>query len=361
MYKINFKLLKKLILLLSLIITYVILINNLYAKVDETSIQNENFISSKLNPNDYFIKAYQKYIEKDYDKAIELFKMSIVENPNNFMAYFYLSNIYFEQNKINEAISTINILSHLKPTQKEINNIYLNKNIPINDNDLIRYKQSAKYNFKEGLKLLSDGKWNEGLALLQNAVNMDPNNDYYIVKIGEVFLDLKNNLKAKEYFNKAIQINPKNTIALKRIAKIYETENDIKNALTTYEQLYKLTNDKNYLYAIEKCNEKLKNEIQSFISDGVVIKRRGRNIFVNLGYNQGLKMEDVINKYFLVYRLRKSSEIKEPNTAKIIGYEKPVLVGELLVTRIEDNFCETLIVSEQNGGIMIGDEVKCKN
>ncbi|HPG59558.1 MAG TPA: hypothetical protein PKW98_17190, partial [Candidatus Wallbacteria bacterium] len=95
-------------------------------------------------------------------------------------------------------------------------------------------------------------------------------------------------------------------------------------------------------------------------SISVVLKRRGGNVFVNMGYNHGLKMGDTITKRLLVYRSRKNSEIKDPRNTKVIGYERPVIVGELLVTRIENDLCEALVSNEVNGGIMIGDEVRWK-
>ena len=47
----------------------------------------------------------------------------------------------------------------------------------MNETEIIRYRQSARFNYKEALKLLADGEWHEALKLLQNAYNMEPDNE----------------------------------------------------------------------------------------------------------------------------------------------------------------------------------------
>jgi hypothetical protein len=37
---------------------------------------------------DAYLKGYRAYNEKDYGRAIENFKMAIIDNPENFMAYW---------------------------------------------------------------------------------------------------------------------------------------------------------------------------------------------------------------------------------------------------------------------------------
>jgi len=314
---------------------------------------------SKVSPDRYFTEAYQRYKEKDFDAAIELFKMAVVDNPDNFMAYFYLANIYLERKMYDEAESIMNVASHIKLNPSDAEKAFAESGGPVmNETEIIRFKQSARFNYKEALKLLGDGQWHEAIKLLQNAANMEPDNETYIVKIGEVFYDMQNISKARSYFQKALLINPDNQTALKKLAKICFGNKEYGEANEYYESLYRLTGENKYLVSMNECSEKDKRGERESIS--VVLKRRGGNVFVNMGYNHGLKMGDTITKRLLVYRSRKNSEIKDPRNTKVIGYERPVIVGELLVTRIENDLCEALVSNEVNGGIMIGDEVRWK-
>ncbi len=313
---------------------------------------------SKISPDRYFNEAYQRYKEKDLDAAVELFKMAIVDNPDNFMAYFYLSNIYLERKMFEQAESIMSVASHIKLNASDAEKAFAENGVSMSETEIIRYKQSARFNYKEALKLLSDGQWHEAVKLLQNASNMEPDNELYIVKIAEVFHDMQNISKARSYFKKVLAINPDNQTALKKLAKIYHNNKEYAGANELYTRLYKLSGEQKYLSLMNECSEKENRSVRESIS--VVLKRRGRSIFVDMGYNDGLQMGDTITKRLLVYRSKNNSEIKDPRSTKVIGYERPVIVGELLVTRIENDYCEALISNETNGGIMIGDEVRWK-
>ncbi len=329
------------------------------AQVDKKLPAGSRDNISKVSPDRYFTEAYQRYKEKDFDAAIDLFKMAVVDNPDNFMAYFYLANIYLERKMYDEAESIMNVASHIKLNPSDAEKAFAESGGPVmNETEIIRFKQSARFNYKEALKLLGEGQWHEAVKLLQNAANMEPDNETYIVKIGEVFHDMQNISKARSYFQKALLINPDNQTALKKLAKICLNNKEYNEANGYYENLYRLTGENKYLALMNECSEKDKRGERESLS--VVLKRRGGNVFVNMGYNQGLKMGDTITKRLLVYRSRKNSEIKDPRNTKVIGYERPVIVGELLVTRIENDLCEALVSNEINGGIMIGDEVRWK-
>lgn len=328
------------------------------AQVNKNANKLERDDISKISPDRYFNEAYQRFKEKDFDTAIELFKMAIVDNPDNFMAYFYLSNIYLERKMYEQAESIMSVASHIKLNASDAKKAFAGNGVAMSETEIIRYKQSARFNYKEALKLLADGQWHEAVNLLQNASNMEPANELYIVKIAEVFHDMQNISKARAYFKKVLAINPDNQTALKKLARIYHKNKEYEGANELYTRLYKLSGDQKYLSLMNECSEKESRSARESIS--VVLKRRGRNIFVDMGYNDGLQMGDTITKRLLVYRSKNNSEIKDPRSTKVIGYERPVIVGELLVTRIENDYCEALISNETNGGIMIGDEVRWK-
>lgn len=328
------------------------------AQVDKNTDKIRPDDISKISPDRYFTEAYQRYKEKDFDAAIELFKMAIVDNPDNFMAYFYLSNIYLEQKMYEQAESIMKVASHIKINASDAEKAFAENGVAMSETEIIRYKQSARFNYKEALKLLSDGQWHEAVKLLQNASNMEPDNQLYIVKIAEVFHDMQNVTKARAYFKKALAINPDNQTALKKLARIYHNNRQYSAANELYTRLYKLSGEQKYLSLMNECSEKESHGARETLN--MILKRRGRNVFVDMGYNNGLQMGDTITKKLIVYRSKNNSEIKDPRTTKVIGYERPVIVGELLVTRIENDYCEALISSELNGGIMIGDEVRWK-
>ncbi|HNY12292.1 MAG TPA: tetratricopeptide repeat protein [Candidatus Wallbacteria bacterium] len=307
-----------------------------------------------------FTEGYQKFKARDFDRAALLLKMSIVDNPDNFMAYYYLSNIYLEKKMYREAEDIINAASKFKMTPAESEKLSNEEGMPqvIAESEILKYKTFAQRNYKDAIKLLTDGKWEEAIKLLDNAIALQPFNDSYMVKLGEIYYDINDVNKAADFFEKTLLLNPANTTALKKLADICFAGGKTEQAKQYYSDLYNLTGNPSYLSKMDKCHvvDKKKSALDKF----TVIKRRGNSIFIDAGYKNGFKIGDELRTRMLAYRPYKNPEIKDIRTSKVLGFEKPLMVGEMLLTRIDDEYAEALVTSEQNGGICLGDEIRIK-
>lgn len=328
-------------------------------KITKDETERKETSNADNKESNIFFKGYKNYKEKNFDEAIKYFKMAIAENPQNFLAYFYLSNIYLEKRMYNEANEIIEASNRIKMSTADRDALTREGMVEITEPDSLKYKEAALADYKKALRMAGNGNWLLAIQSLKNAITLDPANELYYVKLGELYSDSQNIDKALDCFDKTLAINPDNQKALKHLAKFYSSKKQDDKANEYYSRLYQLTGDKSYLKKINQNNKSNAITAQNESSFSV-IKRRGNTVFVNSGYENGLKIGDQIKKHLLVYKAKANSELRDPRTSKIIGYEKPILVGELMVTQIENKYCESIITSEINGGINVGDDVKWK-
>ncbi len=67
--------------------------------------------------------------------------------------------------------------------------------------------------------------WNEAIALNEKIIEIDKHNLPAYLRLGFAFLQLKKTKEAKKYYNKALKIQPKNTVALENLERIRVLEN----------------------------------------------------------------------------------------------------------------------------------------
>ncbi|MEW9669791.1 tetratricopeptide repeat protein [Ammoniphilus sp. 3BR4] len=117
-----------------------------------------------MNPGKEFIKeAYRAIFQKDYQKAIELFKKAISRDVNNSAYYYKLSITYARNNNLEDAMATIQQAVRISP-----------------DNPVYRQHKA----FLEGRILAKDAlsKMRKGeemsaiLPLLERSIELDPIN-----------------------------------------------------------------------------------------------------------------------------------------------------------------------------------------
>ncbi|MBF0207485.1 MAG: tetratricopeptide repeat protein [Oligoflexia bacterium] len=75
----------------------------------------------------------------------------------------------------------------------------------------------------EGVKLLGEGKQEEGLAILYEVLQKDPKNQVALEGLGLYYLEGGKNLeKAQEYLQKLVEINPANAVFLNEMTYVLE-------------------------------------------------------------------------------------------------------------------------------------------
>ena len=79
----------------------------------------------------------------------------------------------------------------------------------------IYYNLLADVYYKQGFNMGSLKRWNEGVILLQKAVELTPNNARYWYDLGGFAFNAADYVKAKQAWNKAYQLNPKDPDIIK--------------------------------------------------------------------------------------------------------------------------------------------------
>lgn len=80
------------------------------------------FIAKKIKPNDFEVNynlGYINYLQKDYEKAINLLKTALIANPDNLLSQRYLGFSFHKSGKYKEALPYLKKTVDLQPDDKE--------------------------------------------------------------------------------------------------------------------------------------------------------------------------------------------------------------------------------------------------
>jgi len=146
-----------------------------------------------------FQKAYRMQMDGELDLAISLYKRSIQLHPTA-EAYTFLGWTYRFQGKLEEAIEECKRAIATDPT---FGNPY---------NDI-------------GAYLLELGKPEEAVPWLEKAIRSERYQSYHYpwYNLGRVFLALETYSRARECFEKSLQLQPDYTLARDAIEKLRRT------------------------------------------------------------------------------------------------------------------------------------------
>jgi tetratricopeptide (TPR) repeat protein len=130
-------------------------------------------------------------------EAITLYEALVKEHPEKPELYYYLSNLYIQQQKIEKAIEALNGLE---------NNIGLNELV-----SLQKYQLYKSINKKE-----------EALKELERLVGKFPSKAQYQILIGDFYLDENKADKALLYYEKAVKIDPDDPYCFIAMSNYYD-------------------------------------------------------------------------------------------------------------------------------------------
>lgn len=164
-----------------------------------------SFSYGQTDLSDNFKELYK---QKQYDKIIK-YKPKKGEELTA-KAYYYVAMSYYMKQQDDNALKYFDIAINKGPV----------------DHDMFFYK---------GMTLYYKGKYRESLPYYDKAIEMLPNEpDFYGGK-GEVFYALNQMDSALYYFAKAIPLPNCKTRIFLLAGELYQNNDDIPNALTTYE------------------------------------------------------------------------------------------------------------------------------
>jgi hypothetical protein len=90
----------------------------------------------------------------------------------------------------------------------------------------------------------------------------------------------------------------------------------------------------------------------------MIVRREGDEVIINGGFRNDFKKGMEFTTHLTVYR--GGEPVKDIRTGEILGYTDEKVVGEILITRVDEKLTYAKITIENNGKIRIGDYVKFK-
>lgn len=280
------------------------------------------------NPKDAasFNKRAELFIQKkDVENALRDINQALQIDPKNSAYLRTLSDIYFSMGKVekcretllkaieinsadNEAILKLSeLLFYLKEYQKVLD--YTSKALKNDEN-------TAKAYFIKGMTFKEIGDTSKAVKSFQIAV--EKNQDYYdaYMQLGLLF-SIAGNPLAVDYFNNALNINPKSIEAYYGLAMFYQENEQEKKAIDIYKNIIKLDpKDKRPYYNIGYINLvylKKYDEAINYFGEAL----RYDPTYAEAYYNRGFAYELSGNKKNALSDYKKALELKT-------NYEKAI-------------------------------------
>ena len=138
--------------------------------------------------------------EQNYSEAVRLFKRCLSINNHSAILHFYLGTAYLQNKDIKNALN--NLLNAQKLDPK---------------NPMIQYQVANIY--------MSQGKNEEALKILKNLEENMPKEAPIYISIGKIYKNKKEYKKALDYFNKAIDLDPKDSNLAKTLIERLQMDN----------------------------------------------------------------------------------------------------------------------------------------
>ena len=141
-------------------------------------------------------QALDLFKKSSFNKAIDLLNKIISEdNEKDYLCFFLLGTSYLHERNLELA----------------------EKNLKISLDQKQNYYNS---NHNLGVTLQLKGNFNEALVTLKKALELKPNNTGTLNHVAECCERVKSFEDAKKYYNKVLEFEPKNKIALKGLSRI---------------------------------------------------------------------------------------------------------------------------------------------
>ena len=124
--------------------------------------------------------------EQNYSEAVKLFRKCLSINSHSAVLHFYLGTAYLQNKDIKNALHNLINAQKLDPK-----------------NPMIQYQVANIY--------MNQGKNEEALKILKNLEENMPKEAPIYISIGKIYKNKKEYKKALDYFNKAIDLDPKDS------------------------------------------------------------------------------------------------------------------------------------------------------
>ncbi len=205
---------------------------------------NNNYGPDKFLINELILN----YQNKNYTKTKNIAEKIIKLFPNYFLAWKILGFLLFQENKIDESISSLTNATKLNPKDYETYNnlgrayLVLGK---LNNAEKAFFKSKtmksdyfpAQYNL--AVTYFKLGKFIEAEEVCKTAIKLNPNHAQSYYSLGNIFVKLNKPYRAERAYKKAIEIKPDYSMCFNNLGVIYwglgkfeDSEKNYKMAIT---------------------------------------------------------------------------------------------------------------------------------
>ncbi len=287
----------------------------LYKEQERTSAKLFFEDYTKIFPNDplgfYYLGLIYKdennllkskyNLEKSYNLTNDISDFQIAPDVQNLPIEDYLdmAKMFLEDNNLKSALEYADLTNEIDPNNKEAyllkTEIYLK----------LKNKEASYQSFLHVLE--QDSSYlNSDWAVMLEIKELPKFNDNYYNSKGLQYFYIGENNKAKENFNLALKINPKNYKALNNIGNIYLMENDIKTANNYFKKALSNNGSDTSIYRnLAKTNKKKE---ESYLKQAISINPNDKYVYYQLGkyYKDNGDLENAILNFKQATSLDKS-------------------------------------------------------
>lgn len=250
-------------------------IDEILYKIKSNDLNSAKKLSLKLikkNKKDFQLQniyATILYNLKEFNQAIEIYKLALNLNPNFYQAQYNLAKLYCDLKNYEKANIELQKCLNLEPNSIEVLLLLGNLNLKF------KKYQLAEKNY---------------LSILDK--NPKDFRGYY--SLGNLFKKKQQFEEAIKYYNKAIYANSKDFASYNNLANIYQEQGQYRLAINNYKKAIKinprlLSTYSNYIYSLNFFEYFNYNEFLE------VIKKFKKNI-PKLKFNQNIKKNNLNKK-----------------------------------------------------------------
>lgn len=224
--------------------------------LDRLDALNKQIQSDSLNPEFYHERARFYYDNEEFNEAFKDIWTALEIDSTYADYHVTLADIYLGMGKMQACIEALdkaleldgeNVRAYIK--QAEINIVFHQYKEALENIDkaLKIDELEAKAYFLRGVVLLENGDTVRGIRNFQQAINVDQ--DYFDahLQLGMLYADKKNKL-AIDYFNNALNIDPKSREVNYYLAMFYQENGNYEMATQIYNSI--LINEPDFYFAI---------------------------------------------------------------------------------------------------------------
>lgn len=225
-----------------------------------------------MNPNELYNQALEKYNKKDFDTAITNCNAALQVDPNHYLSWNLLGNIFFQLNQLNHAQEFF--LAAVKIKEDFFDGYYMLGHVLFNKKDfknaIAIWEEASKLEPKFALlyaniaiAYTSLAEWEQTIFYANKTLNLEPENLDALYCLARVYQEKKELNEAKKYLEKVIKINPNHTESKFELSYLYLAQENYIQGFKAFESRIEMPTHKdkyNYLPFAKWEEQSLKNK-----------------------------------------------------------------------------------------------------